>query len=51
MRETLTYGSVGGALGNRRFYPEIFFPSFPPQDIVSTYHQVNPKQTTQINNY
>ena len=25
MRETFTYGTVGGALGNRRFYPELFF--------------------------
>ena len=23
MRETFTYGTVGGALGNRRFYPEL----------------------------
>jgi len=23
MRETFTYGTVGGALGNRRIYPEV----------------------------
>ena len=25
MREYCTYGSVGGAPGNRRFYPEFFY--------------------------
>jgi hypothetical protein len=34
MREIFTYGSVGGALGNRRFYPDVgqifrFAPNLP----------------------
>ena len=39
MRETFTYGTVGGALGNRRFYPEQNDCRDLPQHVVSTPHQ------------
>ena len=50
MRETFTYGTVGGALGNRRFYPEVNHSILIPPYLVSEAYPIDLKQTAQILN-